>query len=278
MPSVRVSLAVALTVVFGAAWQAKGANLTLLDAIRANDGERVRTLLAERSRPQHDGFQSGVRADVRSALRRSACARPAGGRGSRSQFAGTRTGLTALAWAVHSYESAKVLIDAGADVNAKSNIGGTPSPNGRGLSRKCGAAPVDARKREPISKTSVFGSTALTMAALTGDADDVALLLENGADPNPPGPGGTFGPPSGGDAGRSPDGEVAPRCRGEIRSAYLTGRGYSGTLRLLERPGCWSRCFWNGESTRRERTSAATTPCFSRPRRTRSRRKFSRCC
>src|SRR5579864_6661128 len=36
----------------------------------------------------------------------------------------------------------------------------------------------------------VFGSTALIMAALTGDAANVALLLKHGANPNAPGPKG----------------------------------------------------------------------------------------
>src|SRR5581483_234756 len=36
----------------------------------------------------------------------------------------------------------------------------------------------------------VFGSTALTMAALTGDTANVALLLKHGANPDAPGPRG----------------------------------------------------------------------------------------
>jgi hypothetical protein len=47
MSSVRISLTIAFATLFGAAFQMDGANIALLDAVRANDGDRVRTLLAD---------------------------------------------------------------------------------------------------------------------------------------------------------------------------------------------------------------------------------------
>ena len=234
MSSVRVSLAVALTVVFGAAWQAKGANLTLLDAIRANDGERVRTLLAGGADPNtadsnqtsplmYAGLYAGPR--VLSLLV---------GAGADLNLR-DKNGLTALAWAVHSYESAKVLIDAGADVNAKSNIGGTPFLTAAAYPRNAALLRLMLAKGANI-KIAVFGSTALTVAALSGDADGAAVSAGKRRRPESPWSGRTLGPSPGGDAGRSTDGEVAPRRRGQTRSAYLTGRGCPGTVWVLERP------------------------------------------
>ena len=172
MRSVRVSLAVALAAIFGSGWQMKGTNLTLLDAVRANDGERVRSLLAGGADP------NTTDSDQASALMYAglyAGPRVLGllvGAGADLNLR-DKNGLTALAWAVHSYESAKVLIDAGADVNAKSNIGGTPFLTAAAYPRNAALLRLMLAKGANI-KTSVFGSTVLTLAALTGDAEDAA--------------------------------------------------------------------------------------------------------
>ena len=198
MRLVRTSLALTFTAVFGLGLQLTGADATLLDAIRTNDGNRVHTLLTE-----------GADANQASALMYAAL------------YAGPRVldqliragadltyrdknGLTVLTWAVHSYESAKVLIDAGASVNAKSNIGGTPLLTAAAYPGNAALLQLMLERGADI-QNSVFGSTPLTMAALTGDADSVALLFR----PKCPRSSRAFRTPPGGPAGRSPDGAFA---------------------------------------------------------------------
>ena len=188
MQIIRTFLVVVLAAVPGAGLQLKDSGGALLDAIRANGGDRVQALLAR-------GVDPNIKdADQASALMYA------------SLYAGPRVlgmliragadlkyrdknGLTALAWAVHSYESAKVLIEAGADVNARSNIGGTPFFTAAAYPGNAALLRMMLERGADI-KVSVFGGTALTLAALSGDVDSVTLLLEKGSDPSPPGPGG----------------------------------------------------------------------------------------
>ena len=51
MSSTSTVLIIAFAALFGAAFPMAGANVALLDAIRANDGDRVRTLLAKGADP-----------------------------------------------------------------------------------------------------------------------------------------------------------------------------------------------------------------------------------
>jgi ankyrin repeat protein len=188
MLSVRIFLAVTLAAVFVATPQSSGARTVLLDAIRANDGERVRTLLAEGGDPNSkdpDQVSALMYASLYAGPRVLALLI---GKGADLNYRDSN-GLTALAWAAHSYESAKVLIDAGADLNVKSNIGGTPLLPAAAYPRNAALLRLMLERGADV-KISVYGSTALTLAALTGDAEDVALLLEKGADPNPPGANG----------------------------------------------------------------------------------------
>src|SRR3954447_1699695 len=184
MPTVRICLTLMLAGGFGAAWQSKGTNLTIMEDIRANDVERVRVLLA-------DGADPNTRdANNASPLMNAALySGPgmlklliAGGADLKLQ---DKNGLTALGWAVHSTESAKVLLDAGADVNAKSNLGGTPLLIAAAYPGNTGLLRLMLEKGANVD-ISVFGSTALTLAAYTGDDQGVAFLLDHGADPNPP--------------------------------------------------------------------------------------------
>jgi N-acyl-D-amino-acid deacylase len=188
MRFVRASLVVTCIAVFGVGLQLKGEEGTLLDAIRANDGKRVQTLLAEGADPNSKDVNQAS-ALMYAALYASPRVLDQLIRGGADLTYRDKSGLTALAWAVHSYESAKVLIDAGADVNAKSNIGGTPLLTAAAYP---GNAPLLRLmlERGAELQTSVFGATALILAALTGDADSIALLLKKGSDPNAPGPGG----------------------------------------------------------------------------------------
>jgi ankyrin repeat protein len=183
----RICLVATIAALPGALSMA-GANLPLLDAIRADDGDRVRTLLAS------GGDPNAIDSNRASALMYAALyARPRViGRllraGADLKYRNP-DGLTALLLAAHSYESAKILIDAGADVNAKSNIGLTPLmtaaayPGNTALLRLLLDKGADAT-------ASALGATALTLAALTGDAGNAALLLHRGAGPNAAGPGG----------------------------------------------------------------------------------------
>ena len=165
-----------------------GANVPLLDAIRADDGDRVRTLLAK------GGDPNATDSNQASALMYAALyARP----GVIGQLlrAGADfkyrdpNGLTALVLAAHSYKSAKILIDAGADVNAKSKIGLTPFMTAAAYPGNTALLRLMLEKGAD-TKVSALGATALTLAALTGDADSTELLLQSGADPNAAGPGG----------------------------------------------------------------------------------------
>ena len=123
----------------------------LIDAVRANDVDAVRTLL-------------DARADV-SAVQPD--------------------GTTALHWAVErdAIEIVQLLIRAGANVKATNRYGATPlwlaSLNGNaatiGVLLEAGADP---------SAASDEGETALMVAARTGKIDAVNLLLARGADPN----------------------------------------------------------------------------------------------
>jgi N-acyl-D-amino-acid deacylase len=95
-------------------------------------------------------------------------------------------GLTPLAWAVHSFESAKLLIDAGADVNAKSKIGMTPFLIAAAYPANAPLLRLMIEKGADVH-TLALSSSALSIAAYSGDQDSVALLLAKGCDPNVPG-------------------------------------------------------------------------------------------
>ena len=188
MQTVRICLALILTAGFGTAWQSKGTSPTLLEAIRANDLERVRVLLAAGADP------NAKDANDASALMYAALYSGPGMlnlliAGGADVKLRDKNGLTALGWAAHSKESAKVLLEAGADVNAKSNLGGTPLLIAAAYPGNTGLLRLMLEKGANIH-ISVSGSTALTLAAFTGDVQGVAFLLDHGADPNPPGPGG----------------------------------------------------------------------------------------
>ncbi len=164
------------------------ATVPLLDAIRADDADRVRTLLAT------GGDPNSVDSNHASALMYAALyARPRVidmllRAGADFKYRDPN-GLTALVLAAHSYESAKILIDAGADVNAKSNIGITPFMTAAAYPGNTALLTLMLEKGAD-AKVSALGATALTLAVLTGDADSTALLLQRGAEPNAAGPGG----------------------------------------------------------------------------------------
>lgn len=93
---------------------------------------------------------------------------------------------TALLWAARDSEKARLLIERGADVNAQSKQGRTPLMVAS--LRRGGSAIVALMlaKGADVNLRSGRGETALALAASVGDAETVKLLLTKGADPNIP--------------------------------------------------------------------------------------------
>jgi ankyrin repeat protein len=111
---------------------------------------------------------------------------------------------TALLWAARDPDKAKLLIERGADVNVRSKLGRTPLMVA--ALRKGGSAIVAlmlAKGADVYAKDS-RDTTALGLAASVGDAETMRLLLAKGADPNAVGINGSR-PISAAAIGREPD-------------------------------------------------------------------------
>jgi ankyrin repeat protein len=95
-------------------------------------------------------------------------------------------GMTALHWAALNgdAELASMLLYAGANVGAKTRIGGyTPLHLAAQIGNASVIAPLVAAGAQ-VGAATATGATALMQAAHSGSADSVRILLENGADPN----------------------------------------------------------------------------------------------
>ncbi len=95
-------------------------------------------------------------------------------------------GMTALHWAALNgdAELAQLLLFAGANVGAKTRIGGyTPLHLAAQVGHANVIAPLVAAGA-PVTTATATGATALMHAAHSGSADAVRILIENGADPN----------------------------------------------------------------------------------------------
>lgn len=98
--------------------------------------------------------------------------------------ASNKAGATALLYAATFADKAQLLIDGGANVQAKSKLGNTPLIL---AARKAGNSPTVNRLIErgaDVNAANMYGSTALMAAAAAGDMDSVRLLLDAGADIN----------------------------------------------------------------------------------------------
>ena len=95
-------------------------------------------------------------------------------------------GMTALHWAALNgdAELASMLLYAGANVGAKTRIGGyTPLHLAAQIGNAGVIAPLVAAGAQ-VGVATATGATALMQAAHSGSTDSVRILLENGADPN----------------------------------------------------------------------------------------------
>jgi ankyrin repeat protein len=95
-------------------------------------------------------------------------------------------GMTALHWAALNGDAdvAQMLLYAGANVGAKTRIGGyTPLHLAAQVGHAAVIAPLVAAGA-PVSAVTSTGTTALMQAAHSGSAESVRILIENGADPN----------------------------------------------------------------------------------------------
>jgi uncharacterized protein len=95
-------------------------------------------------------------------------------------------GMTALHWAALNgdAELASMLLYAGANVGAKTRIGGyTPLHLAAQIGNASVIAPLVAAGAQ-VGAATATGATALMQAAHSGSTDSVRILLENGADPN----------------------------------------------------------------------------------------------
>jgi uncharacterized protein len=95
-------------------------------------------------------------------------------------------GMTALHWAALNgdAEIAQMLLYAGANVSAKTRIGGyTPLHLASQIGNANVIAPLLAANA-PVAVVTSTGATPLMQAAASGSADSVRMLLENGADPD----------------------------------------------------------------------------------------------
>ena len=95
-------------------------------------------------------------------------------------------GMTALHWAALNgdAEIAQMLLYAGANVSAKTRLGGyTPLHLASQIGNASVIAPLIAAG-SPVAAQTTTGATALMEAAASGSAESVRMLLENGANPN----------------------------------------------------------------------------------------------
>jgi ankyrin repeat protein len=100
-------------------------------------------------------------------------------------------GWTALMYASNHSEVVELLLQKGADINARANDGNTALKSAA-LEGNAEVVKLLLEKGADINSTTQHGNTALRSAAFEGNVDVVKILLERGADAN--GTGQVFGP------------------------------------------------------------------------------------
>jgi ankyrin repeat protein len=157
----------------------------LMDAIRAGDRSRVSSMVSEAPEVLKQKGPGGATPLMYAALYADAAMMQQFLEGGADPNAADDDAATALMWAVPSLEKARLLVERGANVNARSSDGRTPLMIAAGLP---GAAPVaqllierGANVRERGS--SLFGEISpLILAAYNSDETMFRLLVEKGAD------------------------------------------------------------------------------------------------
>lgn len=177
----RRSIFALLTALAGILHAESGSNL--FEAIRQNDCARVRRLL-DQGIPADSKNSAGATAVMSAALYADrACLSALLGKKANLNAANT-SGATALMWAVHDIEKVRLLLDHGADPNARSQEGRTALLI---AARQPGSLPVIKlllAKGADLRAKDNAGGGALHLAAETGDLEMLHFFLEKGADVN----------------------------------------------------------------------------------------------
>ena len=155
---------------------------TLLAAIRANDHEAVSVVLSDRSlvniTDRHGStplMYAALYADA--ALLRRLIVQGA------NINAADKCGATALMWAAGDLGKVRLLVDHGAQVDARSDLGRTPLLIAATYVGNTDVVKYLLKSGAKITERDEFGETVLTSASKRGDVQLVATLLQAGADP-----------------------------------------------------------------------------------------------
>src|SRR3984957_13385326 len=90
---------------------------------------------------------------------------------------------TPLIYAAYNFDKARLLVETGADINAHSSNGMTPLLVAVSVHGNAATVRYLLEKGADVKPAGPIGSDALQTAALKGDAEMVRLLLQKGADP-----------------------------------------------------------------------------------------------
>ncbi len=99
-------------------------------------------------------------------------------------LATNQAGATALHYAATDLEKVRLLVKAGADANASSNLGNTPLMLAVRSSRSSPVVRLLLGNRADVHARNIYGATALMIAASSDDVETVKLLLDRDAKPS----------------------------------------------------------------------------------------------
>ena len=156
-------------------------------------------------------------------------------------------GVTALHWAAANPAKVRLLLDAGADVNAASQIGRTPLIVAASANGSAEAVQLLLAKGAKVNVADDVGITPIAAAAIVDDGDVVKLLLDNGADVNLQATTGQAATPlmgaaTNGNLGDRPH-AVGPGGQPQVLSVAIPRpRSRTGPSSSAVSPPCTSRC------------------------------------